>query len=231
VVVAKTKRFKDTSGQGAVADLDPATLATLTSVLYALEHEKKSELRVLDFGGAAGGHYFHVRSTLSKKTVLRWAVVETSTMVKMARVFENDAIRFFESIQSAKEWLEDCDFVHSSGALQYTPDPYLCTRELMDVGAGYLLLTRLNLTQGSQDVVAVQRAMLSWNGIGPMPTGLSDREVRYPVFAMRQSEFEALVHHRYSPQIRFDDQTGVHPVAGHPMVGFGMLYKRRSEGV
>jgi putative methyltransferase (TIGR04325 family) len=226
VIVEKTKRFKESSGQSAAADLCPATLSTLTSLLYALEPEKRDKLCVLDFGGAAGAHYFQVRSVLSKKTVLRWAVVETSTMVKMARVLEDDAIRFFEDIHSAEEWLGDCEFAHSSGALQYTPDPYLSTRTLLDVGAAYLLLTRLNLTEGQQDVVVVQKSMLSWNGIGAMPTGFNDREVRYPNFSMRKSEFEALVHQRYSPLIRFDDQTGVHPVAGHPIVGFGMLYKR-----
>ena len=43
---------------------------------------------VLDFGGAAGTHYFIAKSILSDDIALDWRVVETTQMVKQAQIQE-----------------------------------------------------------------------------------------------------------------------------------------------
>jgi hypothetical protein len=73
---------------------------------------------VLDFGGGCGIHY-----KLAKSSTVRWAVVETARMVERASELATDRLRFFTSIDTAKEWLDDIDVMHSRHALHYTTDP------------------------------------------------------------------------------------------------------------
>jgi putative methyltransferase (TIGR04325 family) len=82
---------------------------------------------VLDFGGAFGVHY--KEACLHSKN-LRWAVLETPAMVRKASEIETDQLRFFSSISDAASWLESIDLMHSSGALQYVPDPERTLGEL-----------------------------------------------------------------------------------------------------
>src|ERR1700737_2497236 len=63
---------------------------------------------VLDFGGGCGLHYKQ-----AQLPDVRWAVVDTATMVARASELATDRLRFFSDISAAADWLGALDVMHS----------------------------------------------------------------------------------------------------------------------
>lgn len=80
VVVTKGKKFAENLAKN--KQLDLSSLRTFIGLASTLNSNK---LTVLDFGGAAGTHYFIARSILSKDIKLDWRVVETNQMTQEAK--------------------------------------------------------------------------------------------------------------------------------------------------
>jgi putative methyltransferase (TIGR04325 family) len=115
---------------------------------------------VLDFGGACGKHYKEARIASPS---IRWAVVETPAMAARARELETHQLKFFSAIEQAAAWLGAIEVVHSSGALQYTPDPIATVRELCSLKAPKMLWSRLLMGEGEKET---QLSRLTDNGPG-----------------------------------------------------------------
>lgn len=118
--------------------------------------------RVLDFGGACGAHY---KEAILHAPGLRWAVVETPAMVQRASELATDRLNFFSSIADAAAWLGKVDLMHSSGALQFAPDPAKTLAELVGLGARRMQWRRLVLSEG-EPVTETQTSYLTDNGPG-----------------------------------------------------------------
>lgn len=148
---------------------------------------------VLDFGGGCGIHYKQ-----AALPTVRWAVVETPAMVQRAKVLETDQLRFFTSIDDARNWLGDIDVLHSNGAIQYTPEPLVVARKLVKTSPKRLLWYRLNFhSTGSQ----ISR--LSDNGPGKID-GVENKKITYPVFPISELAFHE-VHSDYALEARGPD--------------------------
>lgn len=142
---------------------------------------------VLDFGGACGIHYKLARR---EAPLIRWAVVETSAMVRKAAQLETDRLRFFDSIDVAASWLGTVDLMHSNGAVQYTPRPIETVRQLAGLGATRMQWKRLFFSD--QPIAERQRSMLIENG--PQSEGsfrFSTKAVTYDRKSFARSEFKA----------------------------------------
>lgn len=142
---------------------------------------------VLDFGGACGIHYRQARNE-----VVRWAVVETESMVARARELASPNLRFFTSIEKACDWLGQVDLMHCDGALQYTPKPDRTVDALCAVGAMRMRWSRMFL----RDVFTqeTQTSLLFENGPGKL--GVARKLVRYSRTSMSEADFVA-AHHLY----------------------------------
>ena len=157
-------------------------------VLYA-SRLSGAPTRVLDFGGAAGLH-----AALSIDTLpdieQRWAIVETQPMVNAARKLERSNMRFFDSTVAAAQWLGPVDLIHTSGAIECTPDPELAIDEITDVGARCILVQRTFLSEGDK-ITFVSEAPLSSHGPvrGQGSNGGRDPLVRTPVTGLRIERF------------------------------------------
>jgi putative methyltransferase (TIGR04325 family) len=98
-------------------------------------------LNVIDFGGAAGAHYFTIRALLPSEYQLRWVVVETPAMAAGgAKHLANDELSFTAKLQEAEAKLGHIDLLHSSGTLQCLPDPIEQLRSMMLLPADHILL-------------------------------------------------------------------------------------------
>jgi len=135
-------------------------------------------LKVLDFGGGCGFHYFRV--TLATRARLRWAVVETPTMAERAVKLANGRFDVFTTIDDASAALGPIDLIHASSAIQYLPDPLATLKSLAALRARFFALARFPVWDLPQ-TVGLQRSRLSENGIGPMPPHIADRQIAYPV--------------------------------------------------
>jgi putative methyltransferase (TIGR04325 family) len=189
VTLAKTRAIL--SSDLKVALYPPNADATLTGASLI----PGKELRVLDFGGSFGPHYFLAKQCLPKR--YRWAVVETELIASLGAEIANEELQFFTSIEAACAWLGGIDLVHASGSLQYTPQPKAAFSALVGLGAPYLAITRTAVALG-RECVTIQVSLLSGNGpVGGLPAGVEDRIVKCPRIFMAKADFIGTIEPRY----------------------------------
>jgi putative methyltransferase (TIGR04325 family) len=229
VVLEKTTRFRDALQKRSERGVLLSTPSDLSiGMLYWLA-TVAPEIRVLDFGGACGAHYFIARALLPPTCQLRWVVVETPTMAKAASELTDKELSFSSSVEDAAVTLKSVDLLHTSGALQYLKQPDVGLRTLVSVGARHVLFNRLALTKGAHDVIVVQQSRLSSNGPGEFPAiGIRDRMVDYPVTFLKESSLFGILREQYEVVATFPDASGVLPVAGELIAGMGLLASRRA---
>jgi putative methyltransferase (TIGR04325 family) len=233
VVLAKTKIFqKQLQVEPSISWTGQTTQLLLGSSL-ALLHQQKTRpgqpLHVIDVGGACGAHYFMIRSFFAPEVSFRWYVVETPAMALAARELENDELRFSSDLNAVLQACRPVDMIHSSGTVQCVPQPRQLLRELVNSGAKFMLLSRLGVTRGQQDVICVHETRLSDNGPGPLPAGFEDGVCRYPFSFIQLSDLDAIIGSNYKTKLQFDDNTGVFPVNDEPLAGLAYLCERMNE--
>jgi putative methyltransferase (TIGR04325 family) len=128
---------------------------------------------VLDFGGGAGLHYKVARQ---QSPDIRWAVVETPTMVLRAKELGTDRLKFFERIEEAADWLGNVDLIHLNGAIQYVPDAIETIRALCSVRPTATAWHRVPISDDARR--EVQTSYLSDNGKG-CRSASKEKLVRY----------------------------------------------------
>ena len=224
VVQAKTRALRQPE---AVRTLGESDLHTLLSVLSAMVvGGSRSPLKVLDFGGACGAHYYRTRQALVVAPRFQWVIVETSGMAARANALSNGSgeLSAVDSVEEAiRRFGGRPDIVHASGALQCTPDPYGALGALLQVQAPFFLLTRGAVTRGDHDVIVTHESSLSANGPGPLPPQFADRAVSYPLVFARRSRFVSEIEAVYRQVLLLPDQSGCFPVNDEPVEGFAVL--------
>jgi putative methyltransferase (TIGR04325 family) len=224
VICEKTKRYRDLLKTQQPLEIDAANVRTPLGLSLAL---KSNELRVIDFGGACGSHYFVAKALLRDQVKLQWYVVETSGMAGKGKELENDELRFFNNLSVARTEIGQVDLVHSSGTLQYVSDPYETLKDLVDCKAQYVFLTRLGLTIGERDLISVQESRFSENGPGVLPDGMIDGIARYPIFVARKSRVEEILAARYEIRIQFHEDQGAYHLKDHSINMYGYFCQAR----
>ncbi|MBF0332474.1 MAG: methyltransferase, TIGR04325 family, partial [Alphaproteobacteria bacterium] len=194
VLTFKCRKFRDAMDWG-LFHTDPLC-ASFLGVQMARASRGANPVRVLDFGGSAGLHYFQCRHVFPTLPML-WAVVETAAVCRHAATLATADLRFFTTIADAAAWLGRVDLVHSSGAIQYTPDPEATLAALLVLNADHMVLTRLPLLE-SRRTVCMQLSPLGSHLPGPLPEHLADRDVRRPVTIMDART----VNHLIRPYVR-----------------------------
>lgn len=199
------------------------------SILLALVNDfGEREVRVLDFGGACGEYYFAIRSKADPRRKLNWCVLETEPMCGYGKRLENDELKFLNDIGQLKLYMPEIDLVNVSGAIQYTNKPFEFLNSILEVNAKYIIFSRMCFTPGDQDIVFIQKNMLSWHGLGELPEGSKDREMSHPFTAMSKNRFDAMVQQKYEYQNIFKDNSGVARAKNIATFGLGLLCKRKN---
>lgn len=207
-VVAKTLVFRKALEESDV--LHPESIGVLLGVGSA--GLSGNVMSVIDFGGAAGYHYYVARKFIPQSIRLDWRIVETPAMIWATRGLVTNELNFYSSIEAAvSEPLARSatspvpDLLFSSGALQYVPNPLKTLASLIEVGAGSIVITRMGLSDSEQSYVVVQRSSLRSNGPGPLPDGIRDREVQYPAVFVPRNAVDSLLQSRYDVVARVTD--------------------------
>jgi putative methyltransferase (TIGR04325 family) len=231
VVYEKTKRYRDILMSQRPLVFDSSSLSDLSSlrtfVGLCLATSKK-ELNVLDFGGACGAHYFLARALIGNRVNLRWHVVETPIMANTARGLEDGRIRFYDDLIKAKSEFELIDLVFSSSALQCVPRPYEFLTFLTECGALNVFITRGGLSTFPKELIIIQESKLSNSGPGPMPQGMRDSVVKFPVTFGQKSKFEEIINKNYLIQVQFHEEKNVYWAGEYPIDYYGYFGSLRS---
>ena len=189
VIVAKGKRFAESVARNKKLDL--MSLRTFVGLSSTLNGKK---FTVIDFGGAAGTHFFIAKSILSKNILIDWRIVKTTAMVNEAKKqgLETAELKFFDSTESATSNVE-IDLIFASGSVHCTPNHYDFLKSLASIKAKTLMITRTPITDSP--TVILQRSSLRSNGVGEIPSdlGVTDKVISYPATMMDRDKVEDIL--------------------------------------
>jgi putative methyltransferase (TIGR04325 family) len=116
---------------------------------------RQEPLTVVDFGGAFGGLYRQYKA-LGVPGRVNWAVVEQRAFTTLGIAhFQNDELRFFETLDDALQTSAP-DIVLLSSVLQYLPEPYALLTRIVESGARQVLINRTPCANRPRDVLTVQ---------------------------------------------------------------------------
>jgi putative methyltransferase (TIGR04325 family) len=187
---------------------------------HALVSASEAELRVLDFGGAAGTHYFDVLHWRERTSWppgrLRWHVCETETMAAAAEpVFANEELSFHASLGEIEDGTYD--LVYVSGSIQYVPNSEAVWDRLAALPHSWLVLNRTPFIPATADQFAVQRIL--------DPGG---RPVCYPGRFLAESPWLDRIARTHDLIVRWPERGPATYVQARRDVRYGgMLLKRR----
>lgn len=204
--------------------LNPTTVYLVFALNYFINSSGKKNITVLDFGGACGVHYYEVRNLLPETTSLKWIVVETEQMVLSAKTkgLANAELSFIPHLENVTASI---DFVYSSSTLQYVSDPYALLQNLTALKASTILFNRMLFNSTDEDIITVQRSLLSANGPGKLPLGYNDRSIKYPHFAMSFDKMNSVMNSNgYKCLSEFDESSGKISLGNTKTMGKGLLY-------
>jgi putative methyltransferase (TIGR04325 family) len=153
VALQRAREVRDARGAGPEWLQDAWAAQNLAAIREGLALRGRStSLRVLDFGGGMGLHYFTLRHFLTMPGIASWTVCETATTAAVgASHFGDERLRFVSELPSAAD---RSDLAMASGSLQYVDDPARILVRLAEQ-SDLLLLNRLPLLGGG-DRIALQ---------------------------------------------------------------------------
>jgi putative methyltransferase (TIGR04325 family) len=207
--------------------LDPTDVFLLAAINQYLNVYSTKSLKILDFGGACGAHYFEIRRLLPDDVSLKWYVVETAQMVKSAieKMLNSNELVFVSSIEDIKT---EIDFIHSSSTLQYVHNPYEYIERLIKVNANWIFFNRMMFNENDRDFITVHRSFLASNGPGKLPKGYSDRIISYPHTTMSFRKFNStIINNGYEIEWMFLETSGSYQIRKEKISGKGLLYVRK----
>jgi putative methyltransferase (TIGR04325 family) len=199
---------------------------SIVAVGMAAAEITERPLTVLDFGGGCGFHYFRV--TASMRSQLRWVIVETPTMAERALKLAQGQFEVFNNPAAAAAALGRVHLVHASSAIQYVSEPMSTLKALAELRARYFMLARFPVWSGRQ-TVGVQTSPLAANGIGPMPPGIADREVKYPI-TFPNFDDVIRVFGDYEIVMAMQSPSSSYNVRGQHVQGISLFFRSKETG-
>jgi putative methyltransferase (TIGR04325 family) len=223
VIAFRTAKWKGEIGEALL--LDQITNAVF-AVGIAGANLTERPLRVLDFGGGCGIHYFSARSVFTAP--LKWAIVETLTMVEHAApIGAGGNFEAYDGITQAASSLGRVDLVLASGAIQYTPDPMASLDALIAIGASYFVLARFP-AWGGQTTIGIQSGWLAehMKSIGRMPPNITNRVVKCPITFVQFSSVREKFQKAYSLVLAVPSPSADYQVLGKGILGTTWVFRR-----
>lgn len=198
---------------------------SILSVGIAASDSTARPLKVLDFGGGCGFHFFRV--TASIRVPLRWALVETPTMAMRAAKLSQGRFDVFSDIAAGAEALGSVDLVHASSAIQYVPEPLTALQVLAALRPRYFALLRFPWWTGPQ-TVGLQPSTLAGNGIGPLPPGMPDRQIMYPVTFTNFNEVLRTLGD-YDVVLAVPSPSSIYELGGQKIPGISVIFRLKDS--
>jgi putative methyltransferase (TIGR04325 family) len=224
VIAYRTSKWKDTHWEQETLWSDIATIPVLAVGIAGINLMARP-LRVLDFGGGCGVHYFFARSALALS--LKWAIVETPIMAEHAAQVSEGKFEAHDNIAPAVTSLGGVDLVFTSGAVQYTPDPLATLDALIAIGAPYFVLARFPFW--TQTTIGIQQDPLSMHlqSFAPMPPRMADRTVKCPVTFVKYADVRSKFQQAYDCFLLYAAPSGNYQLRGQTILGGTLVYRRK----
>ena len=152
--VERTRQIRDAVRAQSTFAFNSWTLQNLAAVFVGLATPRRTPLRVLDFGGAMGVHYFTLGPLLGGPAGLDWTICETEATARAGRHhFADGPLKFTSTLEGLDA---PFDAVLASGVLQYVESPADTLTRLAGLSE-VLIINRVPLVD-EPDHLAVQTA-------------------------------------------------------------------------
>lgn len=150
-------------------------------------------LNVLDFGGSLGSSYFQNRAFICQLPNVHWNIVEQPAHVREGkRLFENEQLRFYESIEECLSHTTP-NVVVLSSVLQYLEYPYDLLSAVLKLSGICVIIDRTPYWSGDYDKLCVQTVPPS---IYP---------ASYPSWIFSRQQFHSRSHKDWQIMVTFDN--------------------------
>lgn len=230
LIVEKRRRLASLDTENLLKKMPLGMVLLSNTILKAAKEFDKNLVRVIDFGGADGGHYLQMRHFLPKTLKLQWVVVETSTMSAAMQEFATEELHFVDDFDKALEMLGgNADVFHTSGALQSVPQPYGFLEKFCAAQIPFMIFNRQSLTLGDTDLVSVQYSLLSWHGWGDIKLDIPDFVVKYPHTSIQKHIFENIVGKSHKTVFQFEENSGAYRIGNHNVQGISYVLSFKDE--
>lgn len=144
-----TKKVRD-SGR---VDISPHLAPFFSSFFLAAADLGSSTTNVIDYGGAMGAHYFHVRKLLPSRYKLRWRVVDLPRTSQIAsEEFASDELSFADKLDASAP----ADVIIASGVFQVLADPHDAIRRLLSIEAKHFIFPLIPIAESDEDRLTVE---------------------------------------------------------------------------
>jgi putative methyltransferase (TIGR04325 family) len=190
-------------------------------ILMGLRASQDRRIRVLDFGGGAGYHYFLFKSWCHPTTKVDWLVIETPTMVELSHGMRNSELNFVSEIPTKTE--DSFDLVVVASSLQYTSDPIAILYKLINLNPEFFCITRTPMLFDDEEIITVQTSLLHSHGPGNFEQVIQNKKVQTPItFLPKLKLIEALEYKYGSFQINQDAKSSFQ-FKGKEIPAFGII--------
>src|SRR5690606_13031731 len=135
-----------------------------------------------------------------------WIVVETDPMTVVMKKYETDELYFCSSLEDAFNRTDGkIDITFTSGAIQYTRDPYKTINDLLNLNSSIIIFNRVSFSLEEYDIISIQTSLLSWHGLQmPKPKGFREKVIKYPHTNIQKKKFEELIFDKYKLLYTFE---------------------------
>jgi putative methyltransferase (TIGR04325 family) len=185
------------------------SFGTLTSLLK-VAIENKNSLKVLDFGGAFGAHYFQNKEFLKPIKIKKWTVVEQEHYIKVGKEKIADGILDFAY---KIDDINDANVLISIGVLQSFKEPYEWLQKFVDKSVPYMIFDRTAFSLENRDRLTLQK----------VPPEIYDASC--PAWFLNERRLFDIIQEKYQLVAAFDDHIDI--VKEIPSAYKGFLFKLR----
>lgn len=161
----------------------------LLSCLFKVAVENNNELKVLDFGGALGSHYFQNKEFLKPVKIKSWTVVEQSHYVEVGNEKIADEILTFKN---SIDEVDNANVLILSSVLQYLENPYDWIDNFVKKSVEYILIDRTSFSKEKRNRLTLQN----------IPPQIYDSQ--FPVWFLNEEEFLDKFKEKYDLILDFD---------------------------
>ncbi len=184
------------------------------------------QLRVMDFGGGAGSHYYTALRVFPKVD-LDWTIVENKSLVARLNQLDNLDFSVSESISQLISEKLSFDLAILSSSIQYTENPLDTLEEVIRLNPEFIYITRTALSDYDFGISLQQFSRLGENGPGTSNHKKVKKGIVHRMTAVNRNTFENVLRDRYDIQLYLEEDMSSHKYKGKYLKYYGYFCVRK----
>lgn len=185
--------------------------------LMWIANRSGGNLNIIDFGGSLGTTFFQNKKFIQDIPNVQWNIVEQDHFVSEGKLnFENDAIKFFSSIEYCMKIQPSPNTILLSGVIQYIEDPYNLLNKIKNFKFEHIIFDRTSFMLKGKDRITIQKTPKQINASS------------YPCWFFNSEKFLSIFKNDYEIMVEFDALAGTMYLDNSPAgIDKGFILRRK----